>query len=480
MNANNLEKRNISHRFSARAGLLSISRIVQVSIIFFIFWLYSVFLNREEYGEYQKIFVLIGLCSAVLSLGLPLLVSSFPVSQTITFTRMIFRRNLKYYLLTCFILTAVVFALHDFVPFISKSLLVLLSVCNAVYQVYEIMAIKLNKDIPIFIYNLLYSIIYLAIHVAILFLLPFSINWLLSWLLFLSIIRLAWIYWAQIRPGEVKEPLRTDEVLVYQRQWTYLSLNETLENISKQIDKFYLLGILSASAFAIYFNGAYEIPLISILISVSGTFIIVQSRQLDLNDSDILSVFHKNSLLLSTLLFPLFFFLQLNSNSIFEILFRGKYNESVGIFQISSWIIPLRIANYTAILQTKLKSEIILRGSIMSLLIKLAGCFLFYLFWNVRGVAFAVVLGTMAQAAYYLYRSSVELKTKIDQILPVRKLAISFLISGIVSLFVRWLFLSSAPLLQIISGIFGMACLTLGFLMAPKYISKSIWLKSSK
>ena len=119
---------------------------------------------------------------------------------------------------------------------------------------------------------------------------------------------------------------------VYIRQWFFLSGNETLEAFSGNIDNFFLLWLLSATAFATYFNGAYEIPLTGLLVSVAGTFINVQIRQYFLKNDNILQLFHSVALILSFILFPLFFFVQLHAGSIFSVVFQGRYNDSVPIF----------------------------------------------------------------------------------------------------------------------------------------------------
>jgi O-antigen/teichoic acid export membrane protein len=341
-------------------------------------------------------------------------------------------------------------------------------------------AIKLGKDIQVFFSNMLYTFLFLVIHIGVLYHKPFSIPLLVFLLSLLSLFRLGWLFVRNVFPITSTEETRADMQNVYHRQWIYLSLNETFETFSKHIDKIFLLWLLSASAFAIYFNGAYEIPLLSILISVSGTFLTVQAKQQDMDDSGILSMFYKSSLLLSIVLFPLFFFLQLNAHVIFDALFKGKYNASVPVFLISSWIIPLRIANYTAILQTKLKSEFIFRGSMIGLAVKIVACILFYSFWNANGVAMAVVVGTLVQISFYLVHSAGAVKVRPADILPFNKLLFCFVTCAVISVLVKWTTITTDPVYQIISGMLCMIALTAGFYFVRKYTSPAVEVGSKK
>ncbi len=187
---------------------------------------------------------------------------------------------------------------------------------------------------------------------------------------------------------------------MYTRQWFYLSLNQGLEAFSGNIDNLFLLWLLSAPLFAIYFNGSYEIPVSGILVSAAGTFISVQVNQARSDNAGILSLFHRVCLLLACLLFPLFFFLQANAGQLFSWAFHGKYNDSVRIFLISSWILPLRIANYTVLLQNKLRSQRVFQGSLVGVIAKILLCLILYALYGVRGVAAAMVAGTGVQIVF--------------------------------------------------------------------------------
>ena len=129
-----------------------------------------------------------------------------------------------------------------------------------------------------------------------------------------------------------------------------LGINEILGVISKWIDKVFLLYLLTASDFAVFFNGSFEIPLFGLLISVAGSLMLIEFSANIKMTGKIQAIFRETFNMLSAIVFPLFFFLFF-SGEIFSLVFKDKYNASVPIFAISIFILPLRINNYSVILQ---------------------------------------------------------------------------------------------------------------------------------
>jgi O-antigen/teichoic acid export membrane protein len=413
--------------------MLSLARVIQVLLTLGVFWLYSLRLQKALYGNYQKIFVIIGFCSSLLALGLPLLIASLPATQLRELIRGIWKRTKKFY----FILFAgiVIFVLL-FLPILSlttRFLLLILSLTGALYSVAEIFTIKRGRNRRVFLINLVYSFVFAGIHLYFLFQAVFLLDALLAALIVPGVLRILFtgIGHRESGGGQGDETGNEGTAALYTRQWVYLSLNQGLESFSGNIDNLFLLWLLTAPFFAVYFNGSYEIPVSGILVSAAGTFISVQVNQAGAGNAGILSLFRRVCLLLACLLFPLFFFLQANASLLFDWAFHGKYNDAVPIFLISTWILPLRIANYTVILQNKLRSEWVFQGSLLGVVAKILLCLLFYSIWGLRGVAAAMVAGTGAQIVFYLYHSAKTLETPLFSIMPFRKLLLFFILCGV-------------------------------------------------
>ena len=195
------------------------------------------------------------------------------------------------------------------------------------------------------------------------------------------------------------------------------------------MDKLLLVYFLHPSEFAIFFNGSIEIPFFGILVSVIGSILLVDiSSNLNYKPK-VIAVFRNTFLLTSPIIFPLFWFLAIYKNEIFQILFNGKYNESVEIFMFTLLVIPIRITNYSAVLQCYNKANLILKGSILDILIALALMPILYYILGLKGAALAIVISTYLQSYYYLYHSSKALNITILKLVPAVTLVKRFIFS---------------------------------------------------
>jgi O-antigen/teichoic acid export membrane protein len=124
----------------------------------------------------------------------------------------------------------------------------------------------------------------------------------------------------------------------------------------------------------------------------------------------------------------------------------------VPFFLIYAWIIPLRIANYSAVLQAKMKSNLVTAGSLSALVLKLLLMVLLYRSSGVKGIALAVVIGTYYQVLFYIYHIARVLTIPIVNVLPFKKLAIVFLLAAGVNLGAYYAIRHLPPLQQLIFG----------------------------
>jgi O-antigen/teichoic acid export membrane protein len=233
-----------------------------------------------------------------------------------------------------------------------------------------------------------------------------------------------------------KEPASEKHFL---NHWIYLGLNDVVGVVSKWIDKAVLLYLLTTADFAIFFNGSFEIPLFGLLISVTGSFLLIEiSGNLHLSDK-IIKLFRENFNALSTIVFPLFFFLFFFQKDLFSIVFNDKYNASLPIFAISIFILPIRINNYSTILQCFSQGKKILWGSMLDISIAIILMLILYPIMDTKGIALAIVIATYCQVVYYLWHSAKILHTSISKIVPLKKIILKFF--GILFLFACLFFL---------------------------------------
>jgi O-antigen/teichoic acid export membrane protein len=207
-------------------------------------------------------------------------------------------------------------------------------------------------------------------------------------------------------------------------------LNDVLGIFSKWIDKFFLIYLLSAADFAIFFNGSFEIPLFGLVISVAGIFLTTEISDDIFSTEKIEKLFAETFSTLSVIVFPLFFFLFFFRSELFSLAFQDKYQASLPIFVISIFVLPIRINHYTVILQCFSKGNIILWGALIDILIALVCMLILYPIMGTRGIALSIVISTAVQSIFYVWQSARVLHIKTIQLVPLKNLTIKWVLYG--------------------------------------------------
>jgi O-antigen/teichoic acid export membrane protein len=204
-----------------------------------------------------------------------------------------------------------------------------------------------------------------------------------------------------------------------------LGINNMIAIWVYNMDKLIVGRTTDAKNFAIYSNGAMEIPLLGI-ITGAVTMVLMSdfSRWYkEKNYADIIKTWNNSIKKTALIIFPIFFFMLLNSENIMLLLYGEKFKESAVIFNIFLLILPLRIANYGSIFIAAGKQKLILYRTLTEMVLILALAFVFNEMFGFKGVAIAVVLVTLTFNIFYnLYTISKILQTSIKQLMPFKYL----------------------------------------------------------
>lgn len=374
-------------------------------------------------------------------------ISAVILSSNLNFLFSFIKKNKKklsvFYLLLWFSGLIILFIFAKNLSASLKLLLIAFIIIQNIIIVVETLLIKRQGEKISFKINFIYSLLFFGYHIYVL-LTNYSLYFLIAGICFLSILKLIAMILVPARNGNYKESMEEKHFLSH---WVYLGINDILGVTSKWMDKFFLLYLLTATEFAIYFNGSFEIPLFGLLISVTGSFLLIEISRDTKHPDKIIKLFHESSDMLSTIVFPLFFFLFFFRQDIFSFVFNDKYNASLPIFVISIFILPLRINHYGPILQCFGQSKKILWGAILDIILAIILMFVLYPLMGTRGIALAVVISTYCQVSYYLWHSAKALNISIFKILPFRKLTIKFLVT--MALYVLLFFILSGTELKL-------------------------------
>ncbi|MBL7710923.1 MAG: hypothetical protein JNL13_00590 [Chitinophagaceae bacterium] len=207
--------------------------------------------------------------------------------------------------------------------------------------------------------------------------------------------------------------------------WLQLGINDIIQVFFRWIDKFIFSFILADELFAVYTNATIEIAFLPLVFSAVSSAAIQhwahqQERKTIEGQIDLL---HHASALLSSVVFPLFFFLLFFREEFLVTLFSEKYSSGVWIFVCAQLVLPVRAYPFTALLQSHHRGDIINKGALIDFLMACLLMYPMYCLLGLPGVALAFVISTYWQAGYYLLSAARILQVPVLSLLPLRLLA---------------------------------------------------------
>jgi O-antigen/teichoic acid export membrane protein len=437
-------------KFLKRSFLLIGSSILRLATQLIIIFLFSRKLTVTDYGLYQSAWLYINLISIAGLFGLPSLILSSSVNSIRSW---IVAHKTKFLLLSALLnLLPVIYVLFgpNEYSVVIKLLLIALSLVQNFSILAETLAIKNRQEKLVLLANSIFAASYLVCHLGILYS-GYSLTVLLVSITFLFMAKTAIL----ILPGfRTITRAAAGAIKPVGKQWLYLGLNDVAGLLFKWLDKWLILSFISVAQFAIYFNGSYEIPVFGLMLSAVSNIMLVDLSGSDIKDSSrIKALFENSSLLLASVVFPSFCFLFFYSHPFFIFIFSEKYMEAIPVFVISIFVLPLRITNFTAVLQVNNRTDLILKGALLDLLLAVVFMALLYPLLQLKGLALAFVLSTYVQAAYYLWHTGKLINKRISYFFPAAKLIVLMMISIVVTGLFYWWFSNFEDAASLIPGI---------------------------
>ncbi|UAY53387.1 lipopolysaccharide biosynthesis protein [Ferruginibacter albus] len=402
---------------------LLVKLIAQIAVIY----IYSRQLSIIDYGNYQSVWLYTNVISVIGLFGLPSLLLSVPL------------QSIKHWIINNRNRFVAAIVLLNIIPFIyllflsnqfshiERWLLIGLIIVQNFSIITETIVIKKEKEKLVLLTNIIFNIGYLGWHIFILQH-TYSLQLLLIGLAVLFIVKTLILLAGYSRK---KISIKDDKTIPVTSQWFFLGINDVLGIIFKWVDKWIILLLISVTRFALYFNGSYEIPVFALMLGAVGNIMLVEMAKTGTEDTKkIKALFNSSSLLLAAITFPSFCFLLFYHTEFFTFIFSNKYADAIPVFLVSIFIIPVRITNYTALLQSQHKNNIIVKGSILDLTVALVLMCVLYPLFKLPGLALAFVLSTYTQAFYYLWETAKILRQKITDFFPLLKL-ISIMVASV-------------------------------------------------
>jgi O-antigen/teichoic acid export membrane protein len=237
-----------------------------------------------------------------------------------------------------------------------------------------------------------------------------------------------------------------------------LGLGSILGTLSTQINRFVVSSSFSTELFAIFTNGAFEIPFIGMITGSLMTVLIPEFvSRLEKKEStqSVWQLWNDSTLKTALLLFPITIYFLVFSSDIMIVLFSTKYVESTSIFRIYLLVTFVRITQYGSLLQAMGKTKLILIISIIGLILNLLFSMVSIPLLGLHGPAWANVATVYMWAIMYLFIIHNLLKIPISMIMPWKRL-FKLLIVAILTGFIVYpiLLLELNPILRLSFGAF--------------------------
>ena len=130
-----------------------------------------------------------------------------------------------------------------------------------------------------------------------------------------------------------------------------LGLTLMVGTFSRKIDRFMVGTFCDEKTYAIFDNGALELPLIAVITGSMTSVLLVDYRKMLSNDQkeDILPLLHRAIIKSGTILIPTMFFLLCMAPEFMVSLFSEKYRESAPVFRVFLLLLPARTLAFGSI-----------------------------------------------------------------------------------------------------------------------------------
>ncbi len=222
-----------------------------------------------------------------------------------------------------------------------------------------------------------------------------------------------------------------------------LGLASLLGAIGIYADRLIVSRFGGPAVFAIYANGAIEIPIINVINLAAMTAIMPHMiRHIKNGQPDaFLGLWHRAQTKTALILFPLLGFLLFFAAEAVVLLFGSRYAASAPIFQIYLWRIPIRIASLVLLIMPLRKNWLYAGAHLVQLAIAYPVCAWLYRAFALPGAAAGIVVVSYLTAGLIAHGVARTMRIPTWRIWPWRKLITNLaaaLACGLISYLLCW------------------------------------------
>ena len=203
-----------------------------------------------------------------------------------------------------------------------------------------------------------------------------------------------------------------------------IALSITIEIISRFLDKFVVSIFFGPETLGIYYVGALEIPLISVV--VSSVYNVVSPVLNSLHHKNDLEGFtdliRKTFKFISKIIWPIFSYLFVFADHLIPLVFKPEYMEAVKPFKIYLLLMPLRIALYSVIVLSIGLPRAVFWSAFVSLAMNFILSIVLAIHVGFLGPAIATVVSSYFHVGVLLYIIKKGLNIRLENLIPFNSL----------------------------------------------------------
>jgi len=183
-----------------------------------------------------------------------------------------------------------------------------------------------------------------------------------------------------------------------------LGLSTLIATISISLDQVFVAALCTPAEFAVFVNGAMEIPLIGIITGSVTSVLIVDYARLHAEGrtAEIVALIHRAMLKCALILIPVMAFLLCMAPELMRLLYGAKYEGSAAPFRVYLLLLPVRTLTFGAILMATGNSRYTLYQTMIGLTGKVIITCLAIPLFGALGAAIASVATTYCITIPYL------------------------------------------------------------------------------
>lgn len=219
-----------------------------------------------------------------------------------------------------------------------------------------------------------------------------------------------------------------------------MGLGAMIATLHRGLDKFIVSIFTLPENFAVYVNGATEIPLVGMVTGSATAVLLPELRQLlkDGKKTEALAIWKRAGIKAGVIVIPLMGVFLALAPDVMALVYSEKYRASHEIFRIYLLCLPIRIVIFAAVFQAVGRTDLILKRSALALGANLILSIIFSLSFGYKSVALATVAAIyLAAVPYSVWKVSQLLETTPWKIFPWSRVLLLLgvsLVGGLVAL----------------------------------------------